>query len=884
MNSHHDGASLEHSVPMACFPANAALKIARSLAVQVDQLHRQRRLHRAVYAVVSHGADLVPTSNWENTEICLPDNSDAPVTFGGPAPDVEHCPPEFRRSREFALPADAEAARHACVAAGVLAPPERVDIYQIGTLLCRLVTGRSVMAYLSSVGLLSSLSPAVRTLIDGCIGYDETSRINSVTELITLLDGLASQAADGNVAGNAQTAAVPCDTGPVQSAKTDCEQRPVLRKLGQFELREVIGRGGMGTVYRARDTSLNRIVAVKVLSDRLARDAAFVERFKAEASAAARLTHDCIVPIYFIGEDQQRHFYAMRFVHGESLADRLHRRARLPIDEALQIVEQTLTGLAVAHRQGIVHRDIKPGNILIDGEHGRAMLTDFGLARSLTPGSDADGFESELVMGTAEYMSPEQARGEAVDQRSDLYSIGTVLYQLLSGTTPFDADTPAGHLMQHVCETPTPLEQIAPELPAGLSAIVARLLQKRPEDRYASADELLVDVGPFLAADRSGRRAPESKAASGPTAKRRWGSGLKVAVAIMAFMLAGIGFWNQTPRQAASGVQLVAHRDAVTALTFSADGRFVISGGGATSSLKQAGDTSLRLWDAVTGSMLSQSPRLPVRPQQLVFLPESDRVVAFGSARESTSTACVWNVATGQLGAAKFDEPFRYHIAAVSNGPNSIIAAGHDGITELRIEGEAISVERRFAVPSDGPVRALAICSERTVPLLLVATEAQSMHVVLLIDLQTGESIGQLADFNGPVIAVTATSNGRVVVTRSTEPVDAQRPDGASADFVSVWNIETLRRQFRSRPFAAANPALQLTSEGHRLVTIGQMTESDGVAATPSAVLLDATDGTEICRYQTGGRFVTSVAIGPDDKTVAIADSDGNVVLSAFPE
>ncbi|MHC4874949.1 MAG: WD40 repeat domain-containing serine/threonine protein kinase [Planctomycetota bacterium] len=836
-----------------------------------------------VYSACSDQFNAAPAGNREKVEIELPDCGTEPVTFGGPAPDIEHCPPEFRRSREFALPANAEAARRACIAAGVLAPPERVDIYQTGTLLCRLVTGRSVMAYLSSPGLVSSLPQAVRTLIDGCIGYDETSRVTSAAELVALLDSLAEQTSDGSV----PTAAGLSDTNTAQSAKTDCAQRPVWRKLGQFELLEVIGRGGMGTVYRAHDTSLNRIVAVKVLSGRLARDAAFVERFKAEASAAARLTHDCIVPIYFIGEDQQQHFYAMRFVAGESLADRLHCRSRLPVDEALQIVEQTLTGLAVAHRQGIVHRDIKPGNIMIDGEHGRAMLTDFGLARSLTPETDAAGSEvtSDTVMGTAEYMSPEQARGEPVDQRSDLYSVGTVLYQLLSGTTPFDADTPAGHLMQHVCESPTPLEQVAPELPQGLSQIVTRLLQKQPGDRYATVEELLVDLGPFLAAGRSDGREPDSKALTDPTtAWIRGRSRLRVVAAFVILLLIGIGFWSQTPRQAASGVPLSVHRDAVTALTFSADGRFVISGGGATSSLKQAGDTSLRVWDAAAGTMMRQSPPLSVRPQQLIALPGSNRFVAFGSTRESTSTACVWNMTTGQLGATRFDESFSFHFAAVSDGPDSIIAAGHDGITELRIADEAISIERRFAVPADGPVRALAICPTRTVPLLLVATEANSMHVVLLIDLQTGESIGQLTGFHGPVIAVASTSDGSVIATRSTEPVDTMRRNGLSADFVSVWSSDTLERRFRSPPFAAASPSLQLTSDGRRLLTIGETTAFEGVTAIPSAALLDTSDGAEVCRYQTGGRFLTAVAIGPDDRTVAISDSDGNVVLSALPD
>ena len=333
-----------------------ALAIVRSLASQLEDLHAGGTLHRSVFSIQ------VATDNHTLSPV-----AEKPVAFGGPAQDVDRCPPEFRRSREIELPADAETARQICVGAGVLAPPERVDVYQVGTLLCRFVCGRSVMAYLSSPGLLQTIPSGVRTVIDRCIGYDETSRVNSAAELCRLLDAVRAGTEQRLAAQPVELfAEALSDTGQHFAAETSRDRQPPLVKLGQFEMYEQIGRGGMGTVYRALDTSLNRTVAVKVLSDRLARDAAFVQRFRAEASAAARLTHECIVPIYFIGEEDGHHFYAMQLVDGESLADRLHQRSRLPLEEALRIVEQTLTGLAAAHRQGLVHRDIKPGNILID--------------------------------------------------------------------------------------------------------------------------------------------------------------------------------------------------------------------------------------------------------------------------------------------------------------------------------------------------------------------------------------------------------------------------------------------------------------------------------------------------------------------------------------
>jgi hypothetical protein len=859
-----------------------AMAAVRSLARRLRELHADGTLHRSVFSTPV-AADVQTLSPVSETS----------VVFGGPAQDVDLCPPEFRRSREIELPADAETARQICVAAGVLAPPERVDIYQIGTLLCRMVCGRSVMAYLSSPGLLQTIPSGVRTVIDRCIGYDETSRLNSAVELCRLIDAVLSgadlQPEDEPVEVIAKTLS---DTGQHSAAETACDRQPALVKLGQFELHEQIGRGGMGTVYRARDTSLNRTVAVKVLSDQLARDAAFVQRFRAEASAAARLTHECIVPIYFIGEENGHHFYAMQLVDGESLADRLHQRSRLPLEEALRIVEQTLTGLAAAHRQGLVHRDIKPGNILIDRENGRAMLTDFGLARSLSIAADSGEPDrgDEVVMGTAEYMSPEQARGEPVDPRSDLYSIGAVLYQVLSGKTPFDADTPTGHLIGHVCEEPRPLKELASDLPPGLIDIVTRLLQKQPEQRYETVDDLLIDLRPYLQSDESRVEQPggdDRQVTQTPTVvtdmSKRLPVRKRIAISILVLILAGLAAWNSAPRHAASNSLLTDHQDAVTALTFTPDGNYVISGGGASTSLKRAGDTSLRLWDAATGVMLRQSPPLPVRPHQLMPLSDSTQVVAFGTAQESASAASVWDFESGNLGATAFADPYRFHFSAIATGPDTLIAAGHDGISELRVEGSSVSVVRQFSTPSGNVVRAFAVCPQRAKPLLIAATEAGDKQVVELIDLEKSSSSGRLTGFAGPVIAVVATADGSVIVTRSTELIDASEADGAAADFVTIWDGESLQRRHRIGPLAPARPSVCLTSDGRRLLTIGEPASADRQIEPQSAVLFETATGNEVCRIQTGSRFITAVAISPGDRRAAIADAAGQVVLCKLP-
>ncbi len=248
----------------------------------------------------------------------------------------------------------------------------------------------------------------------------------------------------------------------------------------------------MGDVYKGYERSLDRTVAIKVLPAEFSRSDDFVRRFYAEATAAARLIHPNIIQIYFIGEDQGCHFFAMQYIQGESLADRLAVKGKLSLEETLGIVEQSLSGLAAAHDLGLVHRDIKPGNILLDGKTQRAYLADFGLVKSLQEGEGHTA--TGMVMGTVDYISPEQGRGLSVDARADLYSLGVVIYRMLSGRLPFEADTPTAMIFQHVYETPPKLTTLVPELPVDISVLVAKLLSKSPEDRYADAAQAIADI------------------------------------------------------------------------------------------------------------------------------------------------------------------------------------------------------------------------------------------------------------------------------------------------------------------------------------------------------------------------------------------------------
>ena len=291
----------------------------------------------------------------------------------------------------------------------------------------------------------------------------------------------------------------------------------------RYELESEIGRGGMSVVYRARDLRLNRPVAVKVLPPELAYDPAVRTRFTREAQTSALLTHPHIVPIYDVGEGDGIAYFVMALVTGGNLAALLTHEPRQPIDEVRRLLCEIADALAYAHLRGVIHRDIKPDNILLDGETGRAMVTDFGIARAIEAGTRLT--VTGLAVGTPTYMSPEQAIGEReIDGRSDIYSLGVLAYQMLTGRVPFTAGTTVAMLMKHVNEPPRPIAELRPETPKGLREAIERALTKSPEDRWPTAatlrDALTFDAIPG-AAWRGERREPVRYTSPRPENARR---------------------------------------------------------------------------------------------------------------------------------------------------------------------------------------------------------------------------------------------------------------------------------------------------------------------------------------------------------------------------
>ncbi|HET7563533.1 MAG TPA: protein kinase [Gemmatimonadaceae bacterium] len=300
---------------------------------------------------------------------------------------------------------------------------------------------------------------------------------------------------------------------------SDAELRAVVERAlsANYEIDREIGRGGMGIVYRAKDRRLKRTVAVKLLPPELAYRREIKSRFLREAETAAQLNHPNVVPIYTVDEREGLVYFVMACVDGCTLAKRMADVQRFDIDEARRILREVAEALSYAHARGVVHRDIKPDNILLDGESGRAMVTDFGIARAVQDTTGSRLTATGMAIGTPAYMSPEQAAGDReIDGRSDLYSLGVVGYQMLAGELPFTASSTPAMLMKHIAERPIPVEQHRRDIPPPLAATVMTLLEKEPDQRFENAGVLLQALD-----GRVTVTAPRSAMATSRTAPQR---------------------------------------------------------------------------------------------------------------------------------------------------------------------------------------------------------------------------------------------------------------------------------------------------------------------------------------------------------------------------
>jgi serine/threonine-protein kinase len=311
------------------------------------------------------------------------------------------------------------------------------------------------------------------------LDLDLHGRIERLADRQAALQTLASRPA----LGDGTTALAEAMTVAVQAPRGELPSGSLV--LDRFEVERALGRGGMGAVYLARDRQLGERVALKVISHELAEDPAAVERFRREVNAARKVTHSNVIRIHDLGSDAGMLFLTMEYFAGRSLSEVLRQRHRLTLDEAVPLVEQVCAGLEAAHAAGIVHRDLKPQNVLVN-ERGEVRVIDFGLAKAgYLETMTATGY----MMGTPEYMAPEQVRGRAVDARADIYALGAMTYHTLCGRPPFTADSPIAVGFMHCSEAPRPPRELQPDLPAGAEAAILKALAKEPRDRFESVSE-----------------------------------------------------------------------------------------------------------------------------------------------------------------------------------------------------------------------------------------------------------------------------------------------------------------------------------------------------------------------------------------------------------
>lgn len=342
-------------------------------------------------------------------------------------------------------------------------------------------------------------SDARKVLIDSGLPPSASS-LDSASGLDVADDALRREAL------KASTITVEIESSLADDTPVDCERvtldflepprhPELLGRLERYEVERVLGTGGMGVVLRAFDTDLHRIVAIKVLASHLAHNSSARRRFAREAQAAAAVVHPSVVPIYNVESDAKTPYIVMHYVAGQSLQRRVDVSGPLPIVDALRIAQQTAAGLSAAHAQGLVHRDVKPANILLEEKIDRVLLSDFGLARAV---DDASLTKTGIVAGTPHYMSPEQALGEAVDHRSDLFSLGSVLYFMLTGHPPFRASS-AMAVLHRICQFPhRSLVEVNRDVPIEVSQLVDRLLAKNTSARIASAAEAEKEISTLL--------------------------------------------------------------------------------------------------------------------------------------------------------------------------------------------------------------------------------------------------------------------------------------------------------------------------------------------------------------------------------------------------
>jgi WD40 repeat protein len=643
-----------------------------------------------------------------------------------------------------------------------------------------------------------------------------------------------------------------------------------LGRLGHYEVLEVVGRGGMGVVLRAFDEVLHRVVAIKVLAAPLAAGASARKRFLREARAAAAVSHDNVVTIHAVEEGAGVPHLVMQYVAGMSLQDKLDREGPPELREVLRIGLQAAAGLAAAHAHGIVHRDVKPANVLLENGVERVKLTDFGLARAA---DDASLTQSGVIAGTPLYMSPEQAEGRAVDHRSDLFSLGSVLYALCTGRPPFRADT-ATAVLRRVCEsTPRPIREVNPDVPTWLCDVISKLHAKDPSERFQSAAEVAALLGEHLARLQRPDTSPERRKEEGGRRNQQPAafhssvffhpsSFLLHPFKVLLLLLAGLGLTEATgitritarvihilttdalhreplessAEQAGEVRRFEGHTNWVISVALSPDGRRALSA---------SHDRTVRLWNVETGEELRRMATGGGWVEAVAFSPDGRRAVS----GHEDGVVRMWEVETGQELKRFGGQKAGVRSVAFSPDGRHVLSGGKDATVRLwdaesgeelrRFEGHTDLVES-VAFSRDGR-RALSGSWDRT---------------VRLWDVSTAEEIRRFVGSTSGVEGVAFSPNGEWALS------------GGGDGTVRLWNMATGREVRRFEGHTEAVNAVAFSPDGLRVLSAGQ----DGTVR-----LWDVESGRELQTFRGHRDWVHGVACSADGRYVLSGGGGGKV-------
>jgi WD40 repeat protein len=655
-----------------------------------------------------------------------------------------------------------------------------------------------------------------------------------------------------------------------------------LGRFGPYRVLGLIGRGGMGVVLRAFDTALHRPVAIKVLAPQLAVSATARHRFLREARAAASVVHDHVITIHAVDEAKGLPYLVMRLVEGKSLQERLDREGPLGLAEILRIGRQSAQGLAAAHVQGLVHRDIKPSNILLENGVERVKLSDFGLARAA---DDASLTQSGVIAGTPQYMAPEQARGEAVDHRADLFSLGSVLYAMCTGRPPFRAGTPLAVLRRVAEDTPRPIREVNPDIPESLAVVVARLHAKEPADRFQSAAEVAEVLGRHLA-EFQGALPPRSLIDDDeiPAAKavvtngavvpgRRalaWAVGLGLAVLVGLWMAEAVGAARVSDFLAT--VLRIPTRDGILVVEVD-DPEVGVEVDGESIAIRGAGPKMVRLGPGmhhvraerdgvsildrpveirrggrtIVSAKLESAPRPVDAPSgaadRSLRPPPGDvsRIEAATSFPRGAPIQ-VWSIAAHR-GSAK-------SVAFTPDGRRALSGSGYPrGDQSMRLWDLESGRELQRFESDTGQVLSVAVSPDGR-----RALSGGQDPAVRLWDLSTGKLIREFHGHPATVNSVAFFGDGRRAVSA-----------GFGDNVIRVWDVETGKEIQRCEGHTAPVYSVAVSPEGRQILSGGE---------DRTVRLWDEATGKEVRRFDGPSRFIESVAFSPDGRRALAGGHD----------